>query len=163
MIVPKQETALGLIHTKLLDLGWTIVTAESLTAGLISATLASCSGSSAYLRGGFVVYDIDMKVDVLGVDRTEAEKCNCVSDAIAVAMALGARGKTQANCVIAVTGYAEPWPEGGVDEPFAYYTVLCGDAMKVSKFIATGSRNEFRAALVDRVLRDLAAMLETAG
>jgi len=41
--------------------------AESLTAGLICATLASVPGASATLRGGVVVYATELKTALAGV------------------------------------------------------------------------------------------------
>ncbi len=49
--------------------GQTLATAESLTAGLLAATVAGVPGASAVLRGGFVVYATDLKGSLAGVDR----------------------------------------------------------------------------------------------
>ncbi|MFN3340930.1 MAG: CinA family protein, partial [Dietzia sp.] len=47
--------------------GWTLATAESLTAGLLAATVAGVPGASAVLRGGLVVYATDLKHELAGV------------------------------------------------------------------------------------------------
>ena len=49
--------------------GLTLGTAESLTAGLIAATVADVSGASAVLMGGVVSYDPRVKHEVLGVSQ----------------------------------------------------------------------------------------------
>lgn len=46
----------------------TVAAAESLTAGLFTAAVASVPGSSAVLRGGLVVYATDLKATLAGVD-----------------------------------------------------------------------------------------------
>ena len=48
--------------------GQSVATAESLTAGLISASLAEVPGASAVLRGGVVSYAAEVKEALLGVD-----------------------------------------------------------------------------------------------
>ncbi|OOL26802.1 competence protein, partial [Rhodococcus rhodochrous] len=46
----------------------TVATAESLTAGLIAATIAGVPGASVVLRGGLIVYATDLKSTLAGVD-----------------------------------------------------------------------------------------------
>ncbi len=152
--------ALRIIHRRLIEKNWTLATAESLTAGLIAAEVASQSGSSAYLRGGIVAYTLDAKVSLLGVDREKAAACNCVSPEVALAMAAGAATRLETHCVIAVTGYAEP--QDG-QEPHAYYAIVCGQAVSQGTIRGgTRSRNEMRRLVVAATLSTLAGMLEVA-
>ena len=59
-----QEQAVRLLRER----GQSVATAESLTAGLISASLAEVPGASAVLRGGVVSYAAEVKEALLGVD-----------------------------------------------------------------------------------------------
>src|SRR5690606_12067044 len=43
----------------------TVAVAESCTSGQVAATLADTPGSSAWLRGGYVVYHEDLKRELL--------------------------------------------------------------------------------------------------
>jgi len=157
-----QTMALDILHRVAKANGLKVATAESLTAGLISATIAEKSGCSAYHQGGIVAYNIDAKVNLLGVDRELAQACNCVSAAVATQMALGARQAFGANLVIAVTGYAEPWPDGGVEEPYAHYAILCGSAGSTGVIqLADMGRQEAREEVTTRTLCELAAMAES--
>jgi len=94
--------------------GIRIITAESLTCGQVSASLANISGASAVVNGGFSVYQDEMKATQLGVPTDLLATFTAVSAQVAEAMAIGALEKTNSavlgnkasNIAIAVTGYA---------------------------------------------------------
>ena len=48
----------------------TLVTAESITAGGLSAAITSVEGSSQIFLGAIVAYQDHVKTDVLGIDKT---------------------------------------------------------------------------------------------
>jgi nicotinamide-nucleotide amidase len=108
------------LHAILLRTRTSIAAAESLTVGLVQAALGSCSGSSAYLKGGITAYTLDAKVKHLGIDRGHAVQVNCVSKQVAREMAAGVREMFGAEIGISTTGYAEPDPAQGVEVPFAW-------------------------------------------
>lgn len=101
----------------------TVTTAESLTAGLVQARIASTSGSSEYFLGGITAYNLEQKVRHLGVDRAAAVAVDCVSAAVAEQMARGAVQLFGSDLAVATTGYAEPAPTKGVLVPFAWWAV----------------------------------------
>jgi len=107
-----------------------------------------------------VAYNLEAKVHMLNVDREMAESCNCVSSAVAMQMAMGARHAFgHADLVIAVTGYAEAW--GDIEQPFAHYAILCGESCSQGTIHLDGlDRNEARDQVVTRTLCELAAMAE---
>ncbi|HKE65170.1 MAG TPA: CinA family protein, partial [Micromonosporaceae bacterium] len=45
----------------------TVATAESLTGGLLAATIVEVPGASVVLRGGLIVYATDLKATLAGV------------------------------------------------------------------------------------------------
>lgn len=94
----------------LVEKGWTIGTAESATAGLIAARIASVPGASAVFRGGAVVYATDLKESLLDVPAEVLEE-GVVSEATALFMAEGAADRLGADVVVAVTGSAGPDPQ----------------------------------------------------
>ena len=57
----------------------TLGTAESLTGGMISASVAGVSGASAVLMGGVVSYDSRVKHEVLGVEQSVIDTVGVVS------------------------------------------------------------------------------------
>jgi len=111
------------LHKILLDRKLTIACAESLTVGGVATHLGENSGSSAYFQGGVVAYNIDHKVNILQVDRENAEACNCVSRRTAIEMVYGVMKLFDADVGIATTGYAEPDPDNGIDKPHAWIAV----------------------------------------
>jgi len=92
----------------------TVATAESCTGGLVAARLTDLPGSSAYVRGGLVVYANDVKTGVAGVDPALVEEHGAVSLEVARALADGAIATMDADVGVGITGIAGP--DGGTDE-----------------------------------------------
>jgi PncC family amidohydrolase len=86
----------------------TIATAESLTGGLISATLVEVPGASNVVKGGFVTYQTVAKTMLLGVPEQTIEEHNVVSAEVARRMAEGAREKLKVDIAVSATGLAGP-------------------------------------------------------
>jgi len=91
--------------------GLTIVTAESCTAGLISAALSQAEGASEILHGSFVVYTKDNKAAALGVDRQLLSERGSVCEEVAAQMACGALERSPAAVALSVTGILGPDPD----------------------------------------------------
>jgi nicotinamide-nucleotide amidase len=102
----------------------TLAVAESLTAGQVQAAIAAVSGASNYFLGGLTAYTLEQKVKLLGVSRAHARRVNCVSQGVAVEMAVGAGELFGADLAVATTGYAEPSKAEGVKVPMAWWA-LC--------------------------------------
>ncbi|HAX91795.1 MAG TPA: damage-inducible protein CinA [Rhodospirillaceae bacterium] len=88
--------------------GKKIVTAESCTGGLIAAALTSISGASAVVDRGFVTYDNNAKIDLLGVLPDRINTFGAVSPEVADDMAMGALDYSHADVALSVTGIAGP-------------------------------------------------------
>lgn len=88
--------------------GLTIATAESCTGGLIAAALTEVAGSSSVVDRGFVTYSNAAKTAMLGVPATLIERVGAVSREVALAMAVGALARSDADVAVAVTGIAGP-------------------------------------------------------
>ena len=93
--------------------GQSVATAESLTAGLLAATLAGVPGASAVLRGGLVTYSEDTKIALAGVAPQILEAVGPVAAPTARALAVGARQRCAATWGVGLTGVAGPEPHGG--------------------------------------------------
>ncbi len=102
--VPLAEHVLALLRARSLH----VAVAESCTAGLVGAALASIPGSSDVLLGGVIAYANDLKQRLLGVPAELIAEFGAVSAECAAAMATGARSATGAEVGISVTGVAGP-------------------------------------------------------
>ena len=92
----------------LADLGLTIATAESCTAGLAAARLADVPGASAVLLGGVVAYADAVKIADAGVPAELIAAHGAVSEQVAVALAEGVRARLGADVGVGITGIAGP-------------------------------------------------------
>jgi nicotinamide-nucleotide amidase len=106
--------------------GKTLAVAESLTGGLVMATLTDVPGVSEVLRGGAVVYATDTKASELGVDAGLLAERGPVDPEVALAMARGVRVLWSADLGLATTGVAGPDPQGG--HPVGEVYVAVADA-----------------------------------
>jgi PncC family amidohydrolase len=85
----------------------TIVCAESITAGLLSSTIASITGASEILIGSIVTYSRNLKTSVLGVDPRIIDKYTAESIETSNEMVYGLiKLYPSADVFVAVTGVA---------------------------------------------------------
>ncbi len=94
------------------DLDLRLATAESCTGGLLAALLTDVRGRGHVFDRGFVTYSDEAKCDLLEIARDMVDDCGAVSREVALAMALGALSRSQADVVLSITGYAGPAPDG---------------------------------------------------
>lgn len=90
-----------------------ITTAESCTAGLVSAAIVNVSGASTVFKEGYITYCDESKHRLLGVSQDTLNKYKAVSAETAMEMAKGAADKARADIGISVTGVAGPDTEDG--------------------------------------------------
>lgn len=95
------------------ETGVTLATAESLTAGLVAATVATVPGASAVLRGGLIVYATELKHELAGVDADLLAARGPVDPEVAAQLARGAAVRCGADLGVGVTGVAGPDPQNG--------------------------------------------------
>lgn len=133
--------------------GWSVGTAESLTAGLVVATLVDVPGASASVRGGIAAYATDVKSSVLGVDPDLLARVGAVDEEVARQMARGARHTLEVDVAIATTGVAGPDPQDGRPVGTVYIAIATPEHEIVERLALEGSRRDIRAATVSAALR----------
>jgi nicotinamide-nucleotide amidase len=140
--------------------GQTLATAESLTCGLIAATLAGVPGASAVLRGGLAAYATDVKTSVLGVDATLVDRYGVISRQCAEAMAVRAATLFGSDWAVASTGVAGPDSQEGHAVGTVFVAVAGPGVARSAAPLLSGERNSIRAATVDAALALLEAALD---
>ncbi|MBS6105208.1 CinA family nicotinamide mononucleotide deamidase-related protein [Anaerococcus sp.] len=83
-----------------------VSTAESITGGLISASIIDIPGASNVISESYVTYSNEVKEKVLGVSRETIKEYSVVSEEVLSEMLVGLYNKTNSNLCIATTGYA---------------------------------------------------------
>jgi nicotinamide-nucleotide amidase len=142
---------------RLTEIGWTVGVAESLTGGLVIASLVSVPGASAVVRGGIVAYATDLKQSLLGVDPVLLEAHGPVHERVAQQMARGVRNATgssgrPADVGIATTGIAGPGSPDGQPVGTVHIGVCTPLGSRVESLHLSGGRDEIRAAAAARAL-----------
>jgi nicotinamide-nucleotide amidase len=138
--------------------GLTLATAESCTAGMVSAELTAVAGSSDVFCGGVASYSDRFKRELLGVDADLLERHGAVSPEVARAMAVGARERLGVSLTVAVTGVAGPGggtPEKPVGLVHLHVSSAAGDSARTTQWGGTRSDVRLRAtAAALHLLRD---------
>jgi nicotinamide-nucleotide amidase len=146
------STAAQRVHAALLARGETVAAAESLTAGLFCATLATVPGASATLRGGAVVYATDLKTTLAGVPAGLLAASGPVSEPTAAALAEGIRIRCSATWGVGLTGVAGPGPVDGHGPGRVYVGLSDGLVTVVHELDIPGDRAAIRAGAVEAAL-----------
>jgi len=131
----------------------TVATAESLTAGLVCATIGTVPGASDALRGGLAAYATAIKTSLLGVDAVVIDRHGVVSAECAEAMAQCARPLFDADWAVATTGVAGPTEQDGHPVGTAFVAVAGPRGEAVVRALAlSGDRGRIRREAVSAAL-----------
>ena len=141
----------------LIHRNWCLATAESCTGGGVAYKITSQPGSSKWFDRGFVTYNNQSKIDMLGVKQSTLDEFGAVSEQTVFEMAQGALKHSNAQLSLAITGIAGP--EGGMpDKPvgtvwFAWAGENIEPRAEVQHF--QGDRASIRQQSVDFALEGL--------
>lgn len=150
---------LASVVADLASAGLTVAAAESLTGGLLTASLISVPGSSAVVRGGLVVYATDLKQSLADVPAALLAERGAVDPDVAMKLAQGVRRRCGSDIGLGLTGVAGPDPQDGIAAG-TWYVALAGPRGVLSAESATpadgadpvASRHVVRVAAVNAAL-----------
>jgi len=136
--------------------------AESCTGGMLGAALTDVPGAAAVFWGGALTYHDAAKTELLGVQPAVLEEHGAVSEAVALAMAVGVRERARTTWSVAVTGIAGP--SGGTEEKpvGTVWIAVDGPARSVQVFRFAGNRDVIRRDTVRQAIRLLMETVEAA-
>ena len=113
----------------LLQKNQTIAVSESVTAGLLQFAFSNVPNASNFFQGGLTAYNIAQKFKHLNVEPIHALAINCVSEKVAVEMALQVSESFNSNWGIGITGYSTPVPESA-NQLFAFFAIVHNKAVR---------------------------------
>jgi nicotinamide-nucleotide amidase len=144
--------AAGVVHA-LVERKETLAVVESLTGGLLAATIVDVAGASAVFRGGLVVYATELKATLAGVPAELLEERGPVDPDVAIALAEGGRARCGADWGLSTTGVAGPEPQDGKPVGLAYVAVAGPTGTDVRRLTFDGGRQAVRDGTVTAALR----------
>jgi len=122
--------------------GKTIALAESCSGGYVTHLITSVAGSSQYYQGSVVPYHNDLKIKILGVEKSTIEAHGAVSEETVTEMSNNVRKLFDADIGIATSGIAGP--DGGTpDKPVGTVWIAFADGEQTitKKLQLTKDRN----------------------
>lgn len=138
----------------------TICTCESLTGGLLGASLVNVSGASNVFKGSLTAYMIEIKENVLKIDK-DIINGDAVNAQTARAMAKNCSELMDSDFCLSTTGIAEMYDER---LPQAYACIYDKTNDKYfdywMEFDSSTSRPEVRTSVVDSLLESFLDHLE---
>lgn len=142
----RQEVLFGLLKEK----NKKVMTAESITGGLVAAKLIDVPGMSDYLKESLVVYSDEAKVKFLKVKQETLDKYTAVSEEVCREMVEGLLQNYDTDLAIATTGYAGPGENAGL----SFVGVGYKGKIEIQEIHFRGERNKIRNRVAGRAIEE---------
>jgi nicotinamide-nucleotide amidase len=147
-----QELASSLIK-KLEEKNLTIAVAESLTGGLVVASLTEIPGASKVFKGSITAYADEIKQNILNVKDETITNFTSISEQVALEMAINVRKIMKSDIGISTTGVAGPEKSAGFAPGLVFVAISIGDHNMCQKLEITGDRSKIRNQTVHEILQ----------
>lgn len=153
---------------RLVASGRTIACAESLTGGLLAATLVDVPGASNAFLGGIVAYATELKRALVDVDVHLLEQRGAVDPEVAEQLAdhvrtLCAVGGRPADIGIGTTGVAGPDPQDGRPPGTVFIGIASPRGIRSVPLRLEGDRASVRRATVAHAIAEAISELDGIG
>lgn len=151
-----EETLAGAVAALFTGQNLTLALAESCSGGLLADAITDIPGCSLFFKGSLVTYSGEAKQKLLGVEAQLLESEGAVSEAVALAMARGARRALNASIGAAITGIAGPASDSSGAPVGLVYTAVTGpygESCRRARLPGT------RRAVKERAVQNLLSML----
>ena len=150
-----EDLAEVVVH-KLQRRGLSLSSAESATGGLFAASITDVAGASQIFARGYVTYDEEAKISILGVDPSTINQYTVVSSEVAKEMAHGAMIQAGSDIAISVTGFAGPTADDGrlpgtAFIGYAYDDVVGSVEINTMRSDRKWNRNFFKLRMLKKV------------
>ncbi|MCR5145623.1 MAG: CinA family protein [Lachnospiraceae bacterium] len=142
------------IVNRLIEMHFTVATAESCTGGMIASSIVDISGASECFHQGFVTYSEEAKINNLHVKPETIDKYGVVSAEVAREMAVNVKEITNSSFGLSTTGVAGPG--GGTNKtPVGRVFIACAylDKVRVIKCTLKGNRYQVRTQATENALK----------
>lgn len=160
---PRRTQAAEGVVAALRDEGLTIACAESLTGGLLCATLIDIPGASDVVRGGVVAYAAELKATLLGVSEEQLAVYGTVHAGTATQMAHGVRERCGSDVGVATTGVAGPGESEGHPAGTAFVSIADANGTDVRRLTLAGDRSAVRTGTVEAAVALIADRISAVG
>ena len=149
-----------ILVSKLIELNYTIASAESCTGGMFASTIINVANASKVINSSVVTYSNEAKEQFCNVKRETILKFGVVSEEVAEEMSVGISTLCKSNIGVSFTGYAGP--STSIDDEvgkvcFGFY--INGSIYTYCK-IFNGDRNSIRCDCVQFAIDKLLELLE---
>lgn len=150
-----EDLAEVVVH-KLQRRGLSLSSAESATGGLFAASITDVAGASQIFARGYVTYDEEAKISILGVDPSTINQYTVVSSEVAKEMAHGAMIQAGSDIAISITGFAGPTADDGrlpgtAFIGYAYDDVVGSVEINTMRSDRKWNRNFFKLRMLKKV------------
>lgn len=156
------ETLSAQLGSKLKENKMFFTCAESCTGGLLSQSIVSVPGSSAWFGCSFITYSNIAKHKILGVSKDSLNTYGAVSEQVVEEMVAGAIKESRANLGVAISGIAGP-SGGSLERPVGTVCIawkLNDEVKKTDTFLLEGDRSEVRYSTVIKALEVAIELLQ---
>lgn len=129
-----------------------MMTAESVTGGMIVSKLIDIPGMSQFIKESLVVYSNEAKMKYLDVSEETIEKYTVVSKEVCKEMVEGLLNKYDCQLGVATTGYAGP---EGEEAGLVYIGVGYKDKIYIEEYNIQGGRDRVRTRATRHAIENI--------